>query len=407
VTDATAVDTAPDSPAESPADSPSEAPSESPGGSGGLRVALFAEQLLQDIPGGIGTYIRALLRRLPPSGVELEPVVALHRFAALSQAGVPHARRLAYPRELLYRRWMRGSRPAIGGDAAVVHAPSLAFPPRDGRPLVVTVHDVIFLEQPENFPAAGADFHRRMLDRIADADLVIVPSKATADALATLDSPPQRVRVVPLGTDLEPPPPEERERILEKLRVERPYVLWMGTLEPRKNPEGVVRGFVRALDDGVPDPDNLRLYLVGPRGWWSGDVGELIGQRGMGDRVRRLDEQPVPVRAALYAEASAFVFPSFAEGFGLPVLEAMACGAPVVTSNRSSLPEVAGSAAQLCDPDDDASIGAAIGKILRDPEFAEDLRRLGYRRAKEFTWDRTAAQTVACYREVLTTPGSG
>jgi glycosyltransferase involved in cell wall biosynthesis len=372
----------------------------------GLRVALFAEQLLQDVPGGIGTYVRALLRRLPASGVELEPVVALHRFGALSQAGVPHARRLAFPRELLYRRWVRGRRPAIGGDASVVHAPSLAFPPRDGRPLVVTVHDVIFLELPEHFPASGADWHRRMLDRIAEADLVIVPSKTTADALATLESPPQRVRVVPMGTDLEPPPPEEREQMLERLRVERPYVLWNGTLEPRKNPEGVVRGFVRALDDGVPDGDNLRLYMVGPRGWWSGDVADLIGGRGLRDRVRRINEQPLPVRAALYAEASAFVYPSFAEGFGLPVLEAMACGAPVVTSNRSSLPEVAGSAAQLCDPDDEASIGAAIGKILRDPDFAADLRRLGYRRAKEFTWDRTAERTVACYQEVLSI-GSG
>jgi glycosyltransferase involved in cell wall biosynthesis len=367
-----------------------------------LRVALFAEQLLQDIPGGIGTYVRALLRRLPPSGVELEPVVALHRFAALTQAGMPHARRLPYPRELLYRRWLRGGRPAIGGEASVVHAPSLAFPPRDGRPLVVTVHDVIFLEQPEHFPEAGATFHKRMLDRIGDADLVIVPSKATADALATLDPPPERVRVVPMGTDLEPPPPEEREQILERLKVERPYVLWLGTLEPRKNPEGVVRGFVHALDDGVPDAGDLRLYMVGPRGWWSGDVGELIGSRGFGDRIRRLDEQPTAVKAALYAEASVFVFPSFAEGFGLPVLEAMACGAPVVTSNRSSLPEVAGSAAELCDPTDDASIGNAIGKILRDQDLAQDLRRLGYRRAKEFSWDRTAAQTVACYQEVLT-----
>jgi glycosyltransferase involved in cell wall biosynthesis len=366
-----------------------------------LRVALFAEQLLQDVPGGIGTYVRALLRRLPPSGVELEPVVAMHRFAALTQAGVPHARRLPYPREILYRRWQRGGRPAIGGEASVVHAPSMAFPPRDGRPLVVTVHDVIFLEQPEHFTDRGSEFHKRMLDRIADADLVIVPSKATADALAAIPRPPERVRVVPMGTDIEPPPQEERAQILERLKVERPYVLWMGTLEPRKNPEGVVRGFVHALDDGVPNADDLRLYLVGPRGWWSGDVAELIGQRGLGDRIRRIDEQPVNVRAALYAEASAFVFPSFAEGFGLPVLESMACGAPVVTSNRSSLPEIAGAAAELCDPADHASIGQAIGKILRDPDLAADLRRLGYRRAKEFTWERTAEQTVGCYREAL------
>jgi glycosyltransferase involved in cell wall biosynthesis len=204
-----------------------------------------------------------------------------------------------------------------------------------------------------------------------------------------------------MGTDLEPPPPEEREQILERLKVQRPYVLWMGTLEPRKNPEGVMRGFVNAIESDIPDADKLNLYMVGPPGWWSGDVRDLIETRGLSDRVRRIDAQPVPVRAALYAEASAFVFPSFAEGFGLPVLEAMACGTPVITSNRSSLPEVAGSAAELCDPDDHASIGRAIAKVLRDPDLAEDLRRLGKRRAAEFSWERTARQTVALYREVL------
>jgi glycosyltransferase involved in cell wall biosynthesis len=362
---------------------------------------MFAEQLLQEVPGGIGTYVRAMLRRLPAAGVELEPVVAMHRAGTLAQTGLPHARRLGVPRPLLYRRWTGGHGPTVGGPASVVHAPSLAFPPRDGRPLVVTVHDVIFLEYPDAFPPAGVAFHTAMLGRLSEADLVIVPSKTTADALNALDRPPSEVRVIPMGTDLEPPPAEERQKILERLRIEKPYVLWMGTLEPRKNPEGVVRGFVHAIESGVPDAESLNLYLVGPPGWWSGDVRDLIETKGLADRVRRIDAQPVPVRAALYAEASAFVFPSIAEGFGLPVIEAMACGAPVITSNRSSLPEIAGSAAELCDPTDFVSIGNAIGKVLRDPELAADLRRLGSRRAKEFSWDRTAQATAASYKEVL------
>ncbi len=365
-----------------------------------LRVALIAEQLLQEIPGGIGTYVRALLRRLPSEGVELEPVTAMHRAATLAQAGVPHARRLSTPRRALYQRWMRG-RGSAGGQASLVHAPSLAFPPRDGRPLIVTVHDVIFLEYPDAFTDRGVEFHTAMLERIGDADLVIAPSKATADALAAIDRPPNDVRVIPMGTDIEPPPPEERERMLERLRIERPYVLWMGTLEPRKNPEGVVRGFVNAISSGIPQADELKLYLVGPPGWWSGDLRDLIEKRGLSERVRRIDAQTVPVRAALYAEASAFVFPSFAEGFGLPALEAMACGTPVVTSNTSSLPEVVGSAAQLCDPTDHDSIGHALARVLRDADLAADLRRLGQRRAKEFTWERTARDTVASYKEVL------
>lgn len=366
-----------------------------------LRVALIAEQLLQDVPGGIGTYVRALLRRMPAEGVELEPVVASHRPATLSKSGLPHARRLRLPRTALYRRWAGGHGPKAAGNASLVHAPSLAFPPREAKPLVVTAHDVLFLENPEWFTPAGVDFHRRMADRLNEADVVIAPSRATADDLMKLEHPPGDVRVIPMGTDLEPPPPDERVRLLEGARVEKPYVLWMGTLEPRKNPEGVVRGFVEALDAGVPDANELKLYLVGPPGWWSGDLRSLIEDRGLADRVRRIDEQPLPVRAALYTEARLFVFPSLAEGFGLPVLEAMACGAPVVTSNRSSLPEIAGSAAQLCDPTDYESIGWAMQKVLRDEDLAADLRRIGLRRAKEYSWDRTAQSTVALYREVL------
>jgi glycosyltransferase involved in cell wall biosynthesis len=369
----------------------------------GLRVSFIAEQLMQEIPGGIGTYVRAMLRRVPFEGVELDPVVARHRTNALANAGLSHARTLNLPRQLMYQRWMSGHGPTLGGPAAIVHAPSMAFPPHDGRPLIVTVHDIIFRTHPGAYPEKGVEFHEAMLSRINEADVVVVPSKATADALSSLDDPPSDVRIIPMGTDMQPPPEQERQAMLERLRVERPYVLWMGTLEPRKNPEGVMRGFVHAIDTGVPDADKLNLYLVGPPGWWSGDVRELIESKGLADRVRRIDAQPVPVRAALYAEASAFVFPSFAEGFGLPLLEAMACGTPVITSNVSSLPEVAGSAAELCDPKDHVSIGNAISKVLRDSDLADDLRRLGLRRAAEFSWDRTARSTAALYRELLDT----
>jgi len=185
------------------------------------------------------------------------------------------------------------------------------------------------------------------------------------------------------------------------LRVEKPYVLWIGTLDPWRNPEGVVRGFVEALDAGVPNHEELRLYLVGPRGWWSQDLAEFISSRGLSDRVRRIDEQTAAARGALYAEASAFVFPAFLEGSGQPLLEAMACGAPIVTSNVSSMPDIVGSAAQLCDPANNASIGGAIGQVLRDADLAEDLRRLGRKRAAEFTWERTARETLRAYRDVL------
>lgn len=364
------------------------------------RVTFVCEQLVQPVPGGIGTYVRAMLGALPTWGIEVDPVVAWHRASALREAGLSQARRLNVGRRVLYRRWERGKRPRAGGDGSLVHAPSLAFPPRDSRPLVVTVHDLLWRDYPDAFPPRGVRFHERSLERIGEADLVIVPSRATADALKMLDSPPERVRVVPMATDLRAPAPEERDRVLDRLEVDRPYVLWVGTMEPRKNPEGVVRGFVQAIEAKVPRHADLNLYLVGPPGWWRGDVAEMLQDKGMADRVRRLGWQPKASLAALYAGAEAFVFPSLAEGFGLPVIEAMGCGAPVVTSNRTSLPEVAGSAALLCDPDDDSSIGDALATLLRDRELAEDLRRLGLRRAEEYTWDRTARETVACYDEI-------
>lgn len=366
-----------------------------------LRVDLVAEQLLQPVPGGIGTYVRMLMRTVPRFGVEVEPVVAWHRGAELAEAGLSQARRLRRPRQVLYRRWSRGRRPQAGGHGKIVHAPSLAFPPKDSRPLVVTVHDTLFLDFPEAYPDRGLQFHQRALGRLRDADLVIVPSQAVAASLAKLPDPPERVRVVPMGSDLTAPSDAERDRVLERLAVQRPYVLWVGTVEPRKNPEGVVHGFANAIESGVPRSEDLNLYLVGPPGWWRGELAEFLEARKMTDRVRRLGFQPRRALAALYAGAEAFLFPSLAEGFGLPVVEAMSCGCPVVTSNRSALPEIVGAAGLLCDPDDEASIGSALAKVLRDRELAGDLGRLGRKRAAEFTWERTARMTVACYREVL------
>lgn len=364
-----------------------------------LRVSLVAEQLLQPIPGGIGTYTAALIRHLPQLGVEVEPVVAWHSRNALYEGGVSQARRLKAPRRLLYRRWQSSKRPGVPG--ALVHAASLAFPPHGPSPLIVTVHDVLWREFPDAYPDRGVRFHETMLSRLGEADLVIVPSHATAKALSEIDGLELLIRVVPLGTDMAEPTELQRDEILDALEIERPYVLWMGTVEPRKNPEGVVRGFVAAVESGVGYGEELSLYLAGPPGWWSGDLGEFLESKNMSGRVRRLGEQPVRNRAALYAGAEVFLFPSLGEGFGLPVLEAMACGCPVVTSNTSSLPEVAGAAALLCDPHDPASIGSALAALLRDSELRQDLRRIGRNRAVEFTWTRTVEKTLDCYHEVL------
>jgi glycosyltransferase involved in cell wall biosynthesis len=361
-----------------------------------LRVALFCEQLLQPIPGGIGTYVRALLDGLPGTGLEVVPVSAWHPTGRLREVGLQRARRLPLPRPLLYEVWNHWDFAAIGGTEDLVHAPSLAFPQPDGRPLVVTIHDVLFLKHPSAYPPRGVRFHRRALARLRRADLAICPSSATRDDLLSSGAAPRSVRVVPLGTDLAAPP--DTERRLGDLGVERPYVLWVGTMEPRKNVRGVVAGFMKAVTS-LTYRDRFHLYLVGPRGWGHSDAGADPD-----GRVRWLGQQPRDDLAALYAGAAAFVYPSLGEGFGLPVLEAMACGAPVVTSNRSSLPEITGEAAVLCDPTDAASIAHALAEVLADPNTADDLRRHGLRRAAEFTWERSVRETADCYRALSGRP---
>lgn len=365
-----------------------------------MRVTLFSEQLLQPIPGGIGTYVRALLRHLPAEGIEVEPVVAAHTRETLYRAGLSGARRMKFSRAMLYGAWAKGHGPTLKGDGEVVHAPSLAMPRPDRRPFVVTVHDVLFKTFPEFFPPRGLDFHDRMLARVDQADVVIVPSRATAKGLADVGLAAQRVEVIPQGTDVVRLDDAQRDLILDSMDVVRPYVLWVGTVEPRKNPAGVVRGFANALTYPIRNRESLRLYMAGPDGWWEGDLSPYIEARGLTDRVARVNAPSALQRAALYSGAEAFLFPSFAEGFGLPVLEAMACGCPVVTSNRSSLPEVAGSAAQLCDPTDDDAIGEALAAVLKDKELAADLTRLGYERAKQLNWRATAKLTAAVYRSL-------
>ncbi len=363
----------------------------------GPRVGLICEQLLQRVPGGIGTYASALLSYLPAQGAEVTALVARHPREELRRAGLSRARRLPLPRRLLYPSWNRTGRPRIDAGVDVVHATSMAFPDRGRVPLVVTVHDLLFREFPEAYPARGLAFHERALARLAQADLVICPSEASAAAVRAVGHGVGPIRVVPLGCDLAPPRLDERDRVLKALGVEPPYVLWVGTLEPRKNLIGVVRGFVRAAGAAT----GLNLYLVGPSGWGRDDLGPLLAERGVADRVRRLGRQPRERLGALYAGAAAFVYPSLGEGFGFPVLEAMACGSPVVTSDRSSLPEVAGDAALLCDPTDESSIAERLAEVLDDAGLADELRERGRKRAAEFTWERTARATVACYREAL------
>ncbi len=181
------------------------------------------------------------------------------------------------------------------------------------------------------------------------------------------------------------------------------YVLAVGTLEPRKNLTTLLAAFARLRRNGEVDAD-LRLVLAGARGWLEEPIFATVRSLGLEDAVRFtgfVDDDDLP---AVYSGAALFVFPSLHEGFGLPLLEAMACGVPVVTSNVSSMPEVAGDAATLVDPRDGEGLAAAIGRLLRDEALRDRLREAGIARARQFSWEATARRTLDAYASLLEQP---
>jgi glycosyltransferase involved in cell wall biosynthesis len=320
-------------------------------------------------------------------GVELVGVAARHRYPpVVSFRPSIGVRQLPLPRPALYETWHALRWPPVEqvtGAVDVVHATTLIVPPRSA-PLVVTVHDLAFLHEPEHATRRGLRFFRRGLELVRrDADVVLCSSTATLEDCAAAGIARDRLRLVPLGVHVEPALPEQVEEVRLRHGLDRPFVLFVGTLEPRKN----LRRLIRAFDQLDPRYD---LVLAGPTGW-----GEDVAPPS--SRTIALGFVKEPELRALYAGADVFVFPSLREGFGLPVLEAMAQGTPVVTSKATSTEEVAGGAAVLVDPHDVDDIARGIAEAL---DRRDELAAAGHLRAKEMTWAANAAATLAAYREV-------
>ncbi len=273
------------------------------------------------------------------------------------------------------------------GPVDVIHVTGVAMPPRSA-PLVVTLHDLAFLRFPEFFTRNGLRFFAAALERMRrDADVVLCSSEATrADAVdAGFDA--ARLRVVPLGVAAPDVTDGAVDAVRRRFGLTGRYVLHLGTAEPRKNTAALLR-IAPSL------PDDVTVVLAGGAGW--GDV----AHPSPGGRILDVGFVAEADKWALLAGAAVCCVPSLWEGFGLPVLEAMAVGTPVVTSAGTSLAEVAGDAGICVDPRDDAALAAAVTRILEDPETATDLAGRGRARAATFTWARTAAATVTAYREV-------
>jgi glycosyltransferase involved in cell wall biosynthesis len=293
--------------------------------------------------------------------------------------------------------WGRLGHPAIEwwtGPVDVVHGTNFVVPPARRAAMVVTVHDLTAVHFPElctpdvrQYP----DLLRRALDRGAWVHAV---SRFVADeVVAELGAPPERVRAIPNGGP-DPGPPGDPAAGRALAGGER-YVLTLATVEPRKDHPTLVEAFA-ALDGPLAD---VRLVLAGPDGWGADALAEALARSPVADRVTRLGWVDDAARADLLAGASVLAYPSRYEGFGLPPLEAMAAGVPVVATAVGGVPEVVDDAAVLVPPGDAPALAGALRDVLLDGELADDLRRRGHDRVPAFDWDRTVDGLVALYRD--------
>jgi glycosyltransferase involved in cell wall biosynthesis len=350
------------------------------------------EQCWHRVPGGTAraaVETAAVLAEEPD--VEVTGIAARHRDQppAPFRPPVP-VKQLLLPRRALYDGWHRLRRPKIGGGFDVIHATGIVMPP-PSAPIVWTLHDLAWRREPANFTRRGVRFFERALELAQqDARLVLCSSQATFDDAVDAGLPRDRLRLVPLGVRPRLVSDDEITTVRKRRGLPRPYVLSVGTIEPRKNLPTLVQAFGDLARAG------LDLVLVGPEGW-NEDLGRLVEP--LGERAKPLGFVTEGELATLYAGASAFAYPSSWEGFGLPVLEAMAYGAPVVTSAGTACAEVAGEAALLVDPRDPEQLHKALIRVLEDVDLADRLRHDGRLRASQFTWERTAELTVAAYRE--------
>jgi glycosyltransferase involved in cell wall biosynthesis len=366
-----------------------------------VKVLLDATALPPD-RGGVGRYVDELVAALPLLGVDLV-LVAQGRDVERFTGHVGAARVLTAP------SWA-ASRPARlvweqTGLAALVRRarPDVLLSPHYTMPLanlgrhhvptVVTLHDATFFSHPQFHTSVKAKFFPLWIRLSAKrADALVVPSAATRDeVVAHTGADPARFTVAPLGVDHErfrTPTPEQvtAARAWAGLAPGTAYVAFLGTLEPRKNVPALVRAFVQVCRERTDPP---ALVLAGGRGW-DEQVDVALAEVPDGLVVRRPGFIPDEHVAGLLGGAEVVAYPSFGEGFGLPVLEAMACGAAVLTTALLSLPEVGGEAVEYAASPAAADIATALARLLDDPQRRAELGRLGQERAAEFTWERTA-----------------
>jgi glycosyltransferase involved in cell wall biosynthesis len=366
-----------------------------------IRVAIEASAVPARLTGA-GVYVARLLAAMATrDDLELEVFCAPGSAAVLGAPGLRlhpvAAARAGRPSRIAWTQLLAG-RAARSAGADLLHGVHYELPLASRLPQVVTVHDLTLLTYPEWHEASKVRYFGWALRRaVRNARRVLCVSATSARDLAErLEVAPGRIDVTRLGTDLRPAGEAEVAGLRRRLGLDGPYLLGLGTVEPRKDLPTLVRAFA-SLAGELPH----RLVLAGLAGWGQGALAAAVAQSGVADRVLLTGYLPEADKAALFTGADVFAYPSRYEGFGLPVLEAMACGTPVVTTTGGSLPEVAGDAALLVDPGDPDALAAALAKLAGDPAARQAAAARGRTRAAAFTWERCAAETAAAYHRAL------
>ncbi len=377
----------------------------------GLRIGFDATAAVRQ-GGGIGRYTRELLRALAAADAASDYRLffasrsVVHPLPSLpSNFRVTH---LPVDDIWLVRVWQRARLPLpvnwLTGPIDLFHSPDFTLPPvARGTRTLLTIHDLSFIRDPESATPVLRNYLNAVVPRsVARADYVLADSQATRDDLAELyRTPAEKISVLYSGVHESFQPttdPTALAAVRERYRLgDAPFVLAVGTLQPRKNYARLIQAFAH-----LPHSPTTRydLVIAGGKGWLYDSIFAEVDQLGLRERVifpGFVADADLP---ALYSAARVLAYPSVYEGFGLPMLEAMACGTPVVTSTASCLPEVAGDAALLVPPTDVDALAAALDRALADEALRADLIAKGLARARQFTWDKSARQLLDIYRRL-------
>lgn len=363
---------------------------------------------------GIGRYAReltrAILRMFPQHHYTLFYAGPARFPLTWAHGPLVHLRAAPLPERGMVWLWHRLSLPLpvelFAGSADLIYSPDFLLPPTlPGRPTLLTVHDLSFEIMPETLPEPLVAYLRRNVPRaVRRATHILADSESTRQDLIRLwGVPPERITVLYSGVEPRFRPvedPEQQARVRARYGLGPwPFVLTVGTVQPRKNYPHLIGAFAILVREGIFPQGHL--VIVGERGWKAEGTFEAIQRSGLADRIHWLGFVADEDLPALYSAAAAFALVSRYEGFGLPALEAMACGVPVVVSRTSSLPEVVGEAGVLVDPESVQDIARGLRAVLTDPEQQARLRVAGLERARRFTWEAAARRWHEVVEQLL------